>query len=100
MMILQGNIPPLDLLFGPLRPSCQTGGSVLLVSGYIPLALSTSEGAGSVWILVHLPGAHLFTQVLGNKNPTVATVPPLYSLPGVAPILSAKHAKEPFRNDT
>jgi hypothetical protein len=40
-----------------------------LVSGYIPLALSTSEGAGSVWILVHLPGAHLFTQVLGNKTP-------------------------------
>ena len=69
MMILQGNIPPLDLLFGPSRPSCQNGGSVLLVSGYIPLALSTSEGAGSVWILVHLPGAHLFTQVLGNKTP-------------------------------
>ena len=69
MTVLQGNIPPQDLLFGPSRPSCQDGGSVLLVSGYIPLALSTSEGAGSVWILVHLPGAHLFTQVLGNKKP-------------------------------
>ena len=57
------------MLFSSLKPSCQIGGSVLLVSGYIPLALSTSEGVGSVWILVHLPGAHLFTQVLGNKTP-------------------------------
>ena len=57
------------MLFSSLKPSCQNGGSVLLVFGYIPLALSTSEGAGSVWTLVHLPGAHLFTQVLGNKTP-------------------------------
>ena len=78
MTILQGNILPPDLLFGISGPSCQIGGSVLLVSGYIPLALSTSEGAGSVWILVHLPSAHLFTQVLGEKHLTVATVRHLF----------------------
>ncbi len=43
-------------------------GSVLLVNGYIPVALSNSEGAGSVWVLAHLPGAHLYIQVLGNER--------------------------------
>ncbi len=43
-------------------------GSVLLVYGYIPVALSKSEGAGSVWILVQLTGAHLYIQVLGNER--------------------------------
>jgi len=33
--------------------------TVQLVLGCIPVALSKSEGAGSVWTLVHLPGAHL-----------------------------------------
>ena len=37
------------------------------------MALHKSEGAGSVWILVHLPGAHLYIQVLGNlRTSTVA----------------------------
>jgi hypothetical protein len=36
--------------------------------GYIPVALSKSQGAGSVWTLVHLSGAHLYIQVLGNKS--------------------------------
>ncbi len=45
-------------------------GSAPLVHGdYIPVALSKSAGAGSVWILVHLPGAHLYIQVCGNKLP-------------------------------
>ena len=43
--------------------------------GYIPVALSKSEGAGSVWTLVHLSGAHLYIQVLGNKPMTVAADP-------------------------
>ena len=43
-------------------------GSVLLVHGYIPVALSNSEGAGSVWVLAQLPGAHLYIQVLGNEG--------------------------------
>ena len=43
-------------------------GSVLLVNGYIPVALSNSEGAGSVWVLAQLPGAHLYIQVLGNEG--------------------------------
>ena len=43
-------------------------GSVLLVNGYIPVALSNSEGAGSVWVLAQLPGAHLYIQVLGNER--------------------------------
>jgi len=34
--------------------------------GQIPVALNTSEGAGSVRIVVWLPGAHLCKQVLGN----------------------------------
>ena len=41
--------------------------TVQFVSGCIPVALSKSEGAGSVWTLVHLPGAHLQKQVLGNE---------------------------------
>ena len=41
-------------------------GSALLVCGQIPVALSKSEGAGSVRTLVLLPGAHLYIQVLGN----------------------------------
>ena len=41
-------------------------GSALLVCGQIPVALSKSEGAGSVRILVLLSGAHLYIQVLGN----------------------------------
>jgi hypothetical protein len=41
-------------------------GSALLVCGQIPVALRKSEGAGSVWTLVLLPGAHLYIQVLGN----------------------------------
>ncbi len=40
--------------------------SALLVQGCIPVALSNSEGAGSVRIVVRLPGAHLYKQVLGN----------------------------------
>ena len=43
-------------------------GSVLLVNGYIPVALSNSEGAGSVWVLAQLSGAHLYIQVLGNER--------------------------------
>ena len=43
-------------------------GSVLLVKSYIPVALSNSEGAGSVWVLAQLPGAHLYIQVLGNER--------------------------------
>ncbi len=43
-------------------------GSALLVTGYIPVALRKSEGAGSVRALVRLPGAHLYTQVLGNTQ--------------------------------
>ncbi|GAA6149012.1 hypothetical protein NBRC116586_20740 [Pseudooceanicola nitratireducens] len=34
-------------------------GAALLVNGYIPVALSKSEGAGSVRTVVWLPGAHL-----------------------------------------
>ena len=44
-------------------------GSAFLVTGYVPVALSKSEGAGSVLALVRLPGAHLYIQVLGNKKP-------------------------------
>ena len=43
-------------------------GSVLLVNSYIPVALSNSEGVGSVWVLAQLPGAHLYIQVLGNER--------------------------------
>ena len=43
-------------------------GSALLVIGCIPVALSNSEGAGSVWAVVRLPGAHLYIQVLGNER--------------------------------
>jgi hypothetical protein len=41
-------------------------GTAPLVCGNIPVALLKSEGAGSVRILVRLPGAHLCMQVLGN----------------------------------
>lgn len=51
-------------------------GTAPLDTGYVPVALSKSEGAGSVRTLVHLPGAHLYIQVLGNKEPTAAVVPP------------------------
>lgn len=50
-------------------------GSALLVHGCIPVALSNSEGAGSVQALAWLPGTHLYTQVLGNQNHTVAGGP-------------------------
>jgi len=42
--------------------------AALLVNGYIPVALSNSEGAGSVRTVVRLPGAHLYIQVLGNER--------------------------------
>ena len=48
---------------------CVETGSASLVTGYIPVALSKSEGAGSVLALAWLPGAHLYIQVLGNKKP-------------------------------
>ena len=35
---------------------------------YIPVALSKSQGAGSVLALANLSGAHLYIQVLGNKT--------------------------------
>ena len=44
-------------------------GTAFLVTGYVPVALSKSEGAGSVLALAWLPGAHLYIQVLGNKKP-------------------------------
>lgn len=37
------------------------------MNGCIPVALNNSEGAGSVRIVVRLPGAHLYMQVLGNE---------------------------------
>ena len=40
------------------------------------MALLKSEGAGSVWILVHLPGTHLYTQVLGNLRTSRLLVGP------------------------
>ena len=43
-------------------------GSAFLVTGYVPVALSKSEGAGSVVALAILTGAHLFKQVLGNTE--------------------------------
>ena len=43
-------------------------GSALFVEGCIPVALSNSEGAGSVRALVRLPGTHLYIQVLGNER--------------------------------
>ena len=49
--------------------SLAVAGAASLVTGYVPVALSKSEGAGSVQALVWLPGAHLYTQVLGNKKP-------------------------------
>jgi hypothetical protein len=52
-----------------LRPNYACGGSVLRVRGHIPVALSNSEGAGSVRVLARLPGAHLYLQVLGNARP-------------------------------
>jgi len=46
--------------------------------GSIPVALSNSEGAGSARIVVHVPGAHLYIQVLGNlRTLTVVVVPPI-----------------------
>ena len=59
------------------RPSCRSDptrldvvgdGSALFVTGYVPVALSKSEGAGSVLALVRLSGAHLLIQVLGNTE--------------------------------
>ncbi|GLO71200.1 hypothetical protein MACH17_27170 [Phaeobacter inhibens] len=48
------------------------------------MALSNSEGAGSVRTLVLLSGAHLYIQVLGNQNRTVdwwsRRIPPLFEL--------------------
>ena len=49
-------------------------GTALLVLGPIPVALINSEGAGSVWIVVQLPGAHLFNQVLGNLRAHTAAL--------------------------
>ena len=68
-------VAPLSFsLFAP--KSLAVAGAASLVTGYIPVALSKSEGAGSVVILVSLPGAHLYIQVLGNAYPrTVAAVP-------------------------
>ncbi len=43
-------------------------GSAVLDTGKIPVALSNSEGAGSVRAVVRLPGAHLYIQVLGNSR--------------------------------
>ena len=40
-------------------------GSALQVNGCIPVALSNSEGVGSVQTVVWLPDAHLYIQVLG-----------------------------------
>jgi len=37
-------------------------------NGCIPVALSNSEGTGSVLALAWLPGAHLYIQVLGNEK--------------------------------
>jgi hypothetical protein len=48
------------------RLSLGVTGTAPLVCGNIPVALLNSEGAGSVRILVRLPGAHLCMQVLGN----------------------------------
>ena len=42
-------------------------GTASLVNDYVPVALSKSEGAGSVLVLAWLPGAHLYIQVLGNE---------------------------------
>ena len=59
------------------RPPCRRAteplsgvkaGAALLVYGCIPVALSNSEGAGSVLVLAWLPGAHLYIQVLGNEK--------------------------------
>ena len=56
-------------------------GAALLVNGYIPVALSNSEGAGSVRTVVWLPGAHLYEQVLGNASPKrLRAGPPPFSL--------------------
>lgn len=60
-----------------VRRNLCPGSAVLLCfssSDIIPVALSNSEGAGSGAILVVLPGAHLYIQVLGNTCSTVATV--------------------------
>lgn len=45
-------------------------GTAFLVIGYVPVALSKSEGASSVQAVACLPGAHLYIQVLGNKKLT------------------------------
>ncbi|MAT88803.1 MAG: hypothetical protein CL532_09720 [Aestuariivita sp.] len=58
----------LYLLFVDVKLNPNVAGSVLLVYGCIPVALSNSEGAGSVWVLAQLPGAHLYIQVLGNEK--------------------------------
>jgi len=43
-------------------------GFCVVRNGCIPVALSNSEGAGSVLALARLPGAHLYIQVLGNEK--------------------------------
>ena len=64
------SLPTHGITLGPRRVlpnSCR---------GQIPVALTTSEGAGSVWTVVQLPGTHLYTQVLGNQAAlTVMAVP-------------------------
>jgi len=49
------------LIDGTLRTICSLGEFLLFtcVSSYIPVALSKSEGAGSVLALAWLSGAHL-----------------------------------------
>ncbi len=63
-------VAPLRAL--PLPAAAPTSGgtdAAFLVKGYVPVALSNSEGAGSVLVLAWLPGAHLYKQVLGNTEP-------------------------------
>ena len=56
------------MLFIEVERNSIEAGSVLLVYGCIPVALSNSEGAGSVWVLAQLSGTHLYIQVLGNEK--------------------------------
>ena len=89
-------------------------GSALLVIGCIPVALSNSEGAGSVRALVRLPGPHLYKQVLGNERTkrlrwfpsltphlTVAVVPVTHATfahirRSLTPIAARKRTDVPF----
>lgn len=60
--------------------SCAGGCCPSRVCGSIPVALSETEGAGSVMAVVMLPGAHLYEQALGNsKPPRLRAGPPLSS---------------------